>query len=167
MSSFKSFVLLVVLLALSSCGFTPVYKQTVDSTGAVATDEFAAVEIIAPHNLYGQAFATNLSDLLNPSSKTVPIKYRLTTEVDKSESGLTIEQDRTTSRYKVTVMVKYTLTDVATGKVIDQGRIRRDGGYDRVESDYATYVSADDTAKRIIKELAADAKLKIISIIRR
>jgi hypothetical protein len=152
---------------LCSCGFTPVYKKTTDSASGVTTDDMAAIDITIARGLNEQAFQTNLENLLNPTSKSVPTKYLLEVKLSKSETPLLIEQDRTITRYKISVSAQYKLINITDGKVLSEGTTHRDGGYDKVASDYATYVSSDDTTKRIIRELAADTKLKIISALRK
>jgi LPS-assembly lipoprotein len=161
MSLFKK---IAIVFLLCSCGFKPVYQQTNYVDGSeTASDALASVDVIAQHDLNGQFFQTTLTDLLNPTAKAAPKKYRLDVKLDKSETALSIEQDRTITRYKVTVTAKYKLTDTDTSKIISEGALRRDSDYDKVTSDYATYVSAEDSARRATKELASDMKLKVIA----
>ena len=149
------------ILFIASCGFTPVYKKQ-DGKSA---DILASVAVTSTHDLMGQAFKVKLEDILNPLSKQNNKKYRIDTILSKSKVPFAIQQDRTVTRYKLSVMVKYKMFDLTANKVIDTGSLRRDGGFDVVESDYATYISEEDTTKRIIKELAEDTNIRIISII--
>lgn len=147
----------------ASCGFTPIYK-TVDENGNAAMN-LAAVKVESSHDLMGQFYSNRLTDLLNPAAVQVEPQYRMTTTLSKSKTPLAIQQDRTITRYKIVVSVNYRLVDINSGKVIDEGNLRREGGYDKVDSDYATYISDEDTTRRIIKELAEDTRIRIMAIL--
>jgi hypothetical protein len=156
-------IYLVLIFLLASCGFTPVYKTSgMDvNTGG----ELAMIKVVSTHDLNGQYFQTRLEDLLNPKAVSAQEKYQLTVKLTQSEVPIDIQQDRTVTRYKIIVTVAYTLTDIGTNAVVDQASLRREGGYDKVESEYATYVSQEDTVKRVTKELAEDTKLRIMSVL--
>ena len=161
MSLFRVLSLLSAMW-LAACGFTPVHKSM--ESDSEFSEKLAAIEIVSSHDLIGQSFKTNLDNLLNPTSSSIAKKHKMVVKVTKSEVPLAIQEDRTITRYKVILNANYVITDIETGEKIDSGDIRRDGGYDKVDSDYATYISEEDTTKRIIKELAEDAKIRIISV---
>lgn len=148
-------------IALSSCGFTPVYK-TMDENSTNAKS-LAAIEVQSSHDLMGQFYSNKLGDLLNPTAIKVEPKYRIKTELNKNKIPFAIQQDRTITRYKLVVIANYQLVDITNGKVIDKGILRREGGYDKVDSDYATYISDEDTTRRIVKELAEDTRIRIMA----
>lgn len=156
-------ILIFLLLFITACGFTPVYKS-VGNNSQIA-DELASIEIISQHDLSGQFFKTNLENLLNPKSRKMPKKYKMETTIRNSEIALAIQEDRTITRYKIVLNAQYKLTDLATGKEIGHGNIKREGGYDKVDSDYATYISKEDATKRTLRELAEDTKIRIMSAI--
>ena len=145
---------------LSACGFTPIYSQKNNSE---LSKKLAAIKVTPIHNLMGQKYVSALEDVLDPKNTHTANKYIIDAVLYKYVRPLAIEQDRTVTRYKVVVNVEYTLKDQADGKIISKGRIKGEADYDRVESDYATYVSENDTTDRVIKELAQDTKIKIIS----
>lgn len=161
MSSLRKLLILSIALIITSCGFTPVYK-TIDENGSNAKN-LAAVKVESSHDLMGQFYTNKLSDLLNPASVNVEPKYRVKTELKKNKIPFAIQQDRTITRYKLVLVANYQLIDINNGKVIDEGTLRREGGYDRVDSDYATYISDGDTTKRIIRELAEDTRIRIMA----
>lgn len=153
----RSFII-VTVLCLSACGFKPLYGSSQHNS---LSDTLAAVEIPEARNRTEQIFLVHLSDLLNPGNISAPPQYRINVTLNQSSSPLAIQKDRTITRYKTIITAHYTLTDIATGKVIEENSLRRDGGYDRVESDYATYVSETQTVKHILHELAEDFKLRL------
>lgn len=150
-------------ILLSSCGFTPVYKKL--DEGSTAAKNLATIKVESSHDLLGQFFSSRLSDLLNPDANDVEPKYLLETTLTKNKIPFAIQQDRTITRYKVSIDVVYKISNIVTGEVIDKGSLRRDGGYDKVDSDYASYISDEDTTKRIAKELAEDVRVKMIALL--
>lgn len=158
---FVRFCALALTLTISACGFTPVYKATWDDSQM--SDKLASIEIEKADNLLEQVFVSRLQDLLNPTSISSPAKYLIKSDIETQKISLVIQQDRTTTRYKMVATLKYSITDIATGKIVNESSIKREGEYDKVDSDYATYISEEDTKKRIVKELAQDAKVRIMS----
>ena len=154
-------IAMLTSVTLSSCGFTPVYK-TIDDKSSNALS-LASVKVESTHDLMGQFYANKLTDLLNPSAMQVEQKYRVNTSLRKHKIPFAIQQDRTITRYKLVVEASYKLVNIDDGKVLDEGSLRREGGYDKVDSDYATYVSDEDTTKRIVEELAEDTRIRIMA----
>lgn len=145
-----------LLLLLTACGFTPLHGQQ-----NVAPPILKAIDLPAPDNRNQQLFVTALADALNPERSKVPKRYRFSYELEQSSAPLAIQLNRTITRYKVSATVTYRVVDISTGKKVHEGKIRRDSGYDRVESDYATYVSEVKTFENILKELAQDVKIHL------
>ena len=153
-------VIFVVSL-VSSCGFSPVYKK--DTHNANMSEKLASIDFEEPDNINERIFASRLQDLLNPTSISVPNEHIIEYKIGSEKISLVVERDRTTTRYKIIVTASYKIRDISTNKVISKAIVKREGEYDRVESDYATYVSENDAEERIIRELAEDVKIRIIS----
>ena len=151
-------LLVLTSLTLAACGFTPVHKQSNAS-------DLASVKVNTPRGLNEQFFNNHITDLLNPAAVNTPDKYTLDVVLNITQTPLAIQQDRTVTRYKTNVTATYTITEKESGTILDSGKIQREGGYDKVDSDYATYVSEEDTKRRVIKELAEDLKLRTMSVI--
>lgn len=157
----KNLSKLLIVFLITSCGFTPVYK-TVEGESTAAMN-LASVKVESTRDLMGQFYSNKLTDLLNPTSAEVEPQYRISTKLHKNKIPFAIQQDRTITRYKIVVEANYKLVDINSGQVIDEGTLRREGGYDKVDSDYATYISDEDTTRRIIKELAEDTRIRIMA----
>jgi hypothetical protein len=125
--------------------------------------KLAAVEIKPATTLIGQEYRSALQDVLDPANSGAVKEYLIEANVNKDIFPLAIERDRTVTRYKVAVIVDYSLQEIASGKVISKGKIKNEAEYDRVDSDYATYVSENSTASRAIREAAQDTKIRIIA----
>lgn len=156
---------LLSLLMLSACGFTPIYSQKADNT-AIA-EKLASVEVKPIKTLMGQQYVNALKDILDPKNMSAVSEYTIEASLKKDVMPLAIERDRTVTRYKVIIVAEYKLKEQLSGKVVSTGTVKGAADYDRVDSDYATYVSENDTTSRVIKELAQDTKIKIISALLR
>jgi LPS-assembly lipoprotein len=157
----SNFLILAFLILVSGCGFTPMYAQ--NSENAAVAAKLAAVEIKPIKTIVGQQYVVALKDVLDPSHSGAAPEYSFEATVERSTSPLAIAQNRTVSRYKVLVIVDYTLKEIATGKVLSKAVIRNEDDYDNVSSYYSTHVSENESAKRAVRELAEDTKIKIIA----
>lgn len=151
--------LIILLLSLTSCGFSPVYSN--DSSHMSSVVKLASIEVNTSYGLMQQLYKTELEDLLNPDQRVQEKLYKVDIDITKALVPIAIEQDRTITRYKVVVSGNYTLKD-NSNKVISTGKLRSEGSYDKVESDYGTYISEDDTTKRIIRQLAEDTRNRLM-----
>ncbi len=157
---FRFFVVLILLM-VGSCGFTPIYSET----GVVqAAAKLREIRVEPIKTLIGVIYTNKLSDLLNPTDIDNAPKYSLSVDIATNNIALAIQQDRTITRYKIIVTANYKMIDIATKKIVDRGILKREGGYDKVESDYATYVSKEDTTQRVVRELAEDTRLRLVAL---
>lgn len=155
------FAVAIIFLGISGCGFSPMYAQNGDN--AELSAKLASVEIKPIKTLIGQEYRNALEDVLDPSHIGAVKEYVMEANLSKNVLPLAIERDRTVTRYKVVIVVDFTLKEIVSGKVISKGQLKNDTDYDRVNSDYATYVSENDTTNRAIREIAQDTKIRIIS----
>ncbi len=155
------FQLLLCLLIVTACGFSPVYSQK-DTNEDIAA-KLATIRISPIKSILGQEYVNALQDVLDPAHLQAVPEYVINATLTKDTQALAIERDRTVTRYKVIIFVDYKLQEIATGKIISSGKIKNEADYDKVNSDYATYVSENATAIRAIRELAQDTKIRIIS----
>ena len=159
--SFASIIAIIMLVILSACGFTPVHSKQGDNEEVAR--KLASIYVKPIKTLLGQEYVNTLEDILDPSRTGTVKEYEMEVVVSKDVSALAIERDRTITRYKVAVTANYTLKEIASGKIISSGIVRGSSEYDKVDSDYATYVSENDTTNRAIRELAQDTKIRIMS----
>lgn len=159
----KSITLLGValLMSLSACGFQPIYATS--GVNSQLGKELQSIELSYASNVLNQSVARTFKRLISPEGKKHTSRYLLTLNAEASHGALAIQLNQEVTRYKTTVRLSYTLTDMQTGKELRSGKLVRQGGYDVVESEYAEHVSRIDTERRVATELAEDLKLDIIS----
>ena len=164
---FKQTLALLMLTLITACGFSAVHGTPPSNSGDTAVAyKLREVEVNSTKNRDGQLFKTRLEDMINPKSlKQETPQYTLDVKIEREISALAIEQDSSTSRYKVTIRAHYTLKDNVTKQIIDTGTLSRFSGFDRVESDYATYVSEKDALRETIESLADDFKWRLTTVL--
>lgn len=138
-------------LALSGCGYTPLYSA--DATNNVS-EALAQVEI-AP---IGQGFVgldvrTALLDHMSPNGEPARPVQRLEINLVPALGGLLVQPDSAITRYNYTLTANYKLIDVATGKVLNQGGATGTSGYNVVTSEYATVIARRDAERRAARSV--------------
>lgn len=113
-----------VLLAVSACGFTPLYGQ-----GGAGLDRIA---VTTPDDRLGYRLREQLEDALGAHRGAARPEWRLDTRVEQNRRPLGRRIDDTATRYELTVRAEWTLTPAAGGNA-------RTG----VETVTVTYAAAD------------------------
>ncbi len=159
-------VLIILLLMVGACGFTPVYQQ-----GQLRT-QLQNISISAPDNREAQTLKASLEDSIyagggadlhgegNTQQGTQP-KYVLIPNLGLSVLPLSIESNGTTQRYRVIGNANYQLLD-ANGVVQNQGAFERFSSYSIANADYSTYVAGKDAKKQVIEAVAEELRLRLI-----
>jgi LPS-assembly lipoprotein len=141
---------------LSGCGFTPLYASPTVASG------LPAIQVVAPQGRVAYLLRDDLNDALG-HDKDAPPAWRLdfTLRQTRDPRGLTVTD--VAERYDLGLTVSYTLTSVATGKVVHTGEVATQVFYDAANEPYAGIAArqnsqervASDAARRIQVELAA------------
>ena len=152
----------IILCSLNSCGFSPVYsnKQPTELGW-----KLASIALPEAKNRQEQIFINALHTLLTPTGNKEQSEYELIPRLTVTKSDLAIERDRTVTRYKIIANLEYRIQEIATGQEIGHGSLQRQGEFDRVTSDYSTYISQKNTEKKVIEALAEDMRLRLVWIL--
>ncbi|MET0155012.1 MAG: hypothetical protein ABW189_02765 [Rickettsiales bacterium] len=156
----KNIGILATLLCLVGCGFSPVYA--VKEKGGAHREALASVDVSAPQTREGQLFARELLTLLGGSAER-PIEplYRAEVTFKEDELPLHIRRDRIVTRYRMHIDGRYVLRRIVDNAIITEGTVSSTGGYDRVDSDYSTYVSRRELRERLVKALAEECRRRL------
>jgi LPS-assembly lipoprotein len=138
------------------CGFTPMYATPGLSSG------LATIQVVAPQGRIGYLLQQDLEDAL-AHDKTAPPTWRLNMTLVQTRTPRGLSLNDVAERYDVGVTVKYTLTNLTTGKVAYSGQVVSQVSYDEADSPYAGIAArqdaqnrdASDAARRIQIQLAA------------
>lgn len=151
--------LLLAAPMVASCGFTPLYAER---GSASVTADLAGLDVRAPDTKLGRELKYNLLDLLsssgNPPSNPAYVVELAPTVYDED---LAIERDADVTRKNLVMVVPFRLVDTATDAVIMRSTARSRSSYNRVDSEFANIVAAQDAESRIARAIADDIRLQL------
>jgi LPS-assembly lipoprotein len=154
LKAWLSAALALVAASLGGCGFTPLYATPNLSPG------LATIDVIATQGRVGYLLREDLDDALG-HDKSAASAWRLDMTVDQTRGprGLTLTD--VAERYIVGVSVRYSLTDVATGKVVHSGRVASHVSYDEANDPYAGIAARQDSQERAASDAARQIQLDL------
>jgi LPS-assembly lipoprotein len=145
-SSDRRAILSFALLALAGCGFSPALApggSTEGLNGQIAIDPPAAVESFE----FVRALEARLG-------RPEAARYRLSADIEIAEEGMGILPDQTITRYSVLGRVEYTLTEIATGRLVTSGEVSNFTSYAATSTTVATSSAQVDARRRLMTILA-------------
>lgn len=146
----NKFALLLLPLALSACGLTPMYAG--GGSGAVAQG-LAGVEVPPIEGRAGWLMRNALVDRLGAGDAAGP-RYRLDVRLDDQLEGFGLIADDTIARERRTLRARYQLVDLASGAILVDATAGSDAGIDVVSSEYATIAAEQTALENLSKEVA-------------
>jgi LPS-assembly lipoprotein len=138
------------LLALTSCGWAPLYA---DPETGPASEELRAVQVDPILERTGQRLEIALRNSLNPSGEPTPARYRLRTTLSTSLSNLGIQSQGLATLGKLDVFATYFLIDMQSGNNLLVNTLHVANTFDLNPNQYSTTVGEDDAAVRSVAEL--------------
>jgi LPS-assembly lipoprotein len=147
-------------LALSACGFRPLYGDT-DSQAMSPVDHMAAIRISPLPDRIGQQMHNLLRDRLNPTGQPREPVYSLGIRLSESRSELGIRKDETATRANLNLSAKFTLSAARTGDLLYGGHIKSVSSFNILTSPFATGFSEADARERALRELADGIRTRL------
>ena len=166
----RNLKILILLSALTACGFEPLYverhsdekwyyKGEFDTSIA---EEMAQVKVEPIADRIGQLVRNDLLDSLTPKGMPDKPKYRLEiSNVRKSTAKQAMRDDITATRERVEYKLNYGLYDASSGKKLVSGDTLALLGYDIMANPYSTTFSEKKIEKDAAKIMADDISLRI------
>lgn len=162
-SAFKQLTLLMVLCAVSACGFKPVYGK---AERAELSNQLESIQIETEGGRLPQLLKAEIEDQMNPDARRAEKLFIMKIKFTETEMAMFINPDGTSSRGNLQYRSSYTLTRKLDGKLVDSGSLVRTSSYNISDvADYGTYVSRDDARRRGILQLAQDYKLRLANLL--
>lgn len=143
-------VALLLSATVSGCGFTPMY-----ATRGGASD-LPAIAVVVPQGRVAYLLRENLDDLIGHDKTRAPL-WRLDIQVMQIRDPRGLRLDNVAERYDLGLTVKYSLTSIASGKVVRTGEVVSQVSYDAANAPYAGIAARQDSQERA----AADAARRI------
>ncbi len=138
-------------LALTGCGFKPIYAVSED--GSASINQRVAIGVVnAPEDLH-PLIVSALADRI-ALKKGETAQYELTVDAKETAERLAVQIDATVTRYNYRLNARYGLRDLSTGETT-KGRARAVTSYNIVSSQYSTLFAertAQEKAARLLAE---------------
>lgn len=147
--------LILLLLALAACGFTPAYAP-----GGAATRLTGAVRAADPGDKNAFDFVERIEERLG---RTEVHRYDLAYSIATEAVGVGITPDNRIIRYNLQGVIDFTLTDAATGQRITGGRVQSFTSYAATGSTVAGLAAEEDAAFRLMRLLADQVVARLIA----
>ena len=145
MSLFK-YLLILPLLALTACGFTPVF-----GTNGNANVLLISVLVQEPKNREGYSLTKQIEKRLGRATDP---RFNLEVTITTSEAALNVDSTGNINRYNVLGLVEYTLRDTQTGQIAASGRVDSFTGYSASGTTVSAQAAKEDAQERLMIILA-------------
>ena len=146
MNKIKFFLITIILLFFSNCGYKPIY-----SSNNKSNDELLYISVKNIKDRPGQILRNNLSNQLNPENKKTIPKYYLLVNLDENKELIGYRKDMSVTRTDLIINVQYNLKNIKGGEMILKGTTKAVSSYDIVESIYATIIAEKDARTKGLK----------------
>ncbi len=146
-------------LALSACGFRPLYATGTTPEGM--SQYFSQVYVESIPGRQGVHLRNQLMDALTPAGTPSSAAYRLTIKLEDLKEGLAIQENTQITRYNYSLTAKYELRDSVSGEILDKGTTRAIAAYNVVDSQFATQSAERDAQDRAAREVGEDIRLRL------
>ena len=146
MSSFDRRALLLGCLAVSACGFAPVYGP---GSGAARLRNRVAID--APSRRVEFELQGALERNLGVADSAA---YDLSYAVTLQDERVAISATNTTTRRNIIGEATYALRERTTGAIVAEGRVRSFTGFSNTGSTQATRTAREDAEDRLMQILA-------------
>jgi LPS-assembly lipoprotein len=141
-------------LALSGCGFTPLYAQQ----GVIS--HLAAIDVVAPEGRTGFLMRQSLDDAF-AKSRSGPATYRMNIQLAEARYPRGIRIDNVATRYEYVLTANYQLASLPSGALAKKGSVRVELTYDSADQPYASIAAQQDAQERAAEEAARRIQLEL------
>lgn len=146
-------------LSLGGCGFRPLYG---DHGAASVVNGLSDIDVAAPATEVGRELKFALLDRFSQSGDApVSPAYRLLLAPTSYTQDVAVQQNAQVTRANFVLVVPFRLVETAHNKTVLSSTARSRSSYNRVESEYANLVAANDASHRTAEAVADDIKLQI------
>jgi LPS-assembly lipoprotein len=156
-------------VALSGCGFQPVYMPTATGTAGVAQRELNAIEVDLIPERPGQELRQALQDRLELGNDGVAHLYDLKVGFGISGEGIAVQSDTIATRIRMIGTATWTLVAKDPGRTqISHGFAKAVDGFNLLDEQvFAADLSNEAIQKRLAEALADQITLQLATFFRR
>jgi len=137
---FSRIFVLLGLLGLGACGFSPVYSE---QSGAIASAQLRNITISPTGNRTTQLVRNQLIKQFSNSGETQAPEFYLSLVVTESLSSVLIRRTTDVQRNNLTINARYTLQSADRRTVLTKGRTVAVAPYNLVSKDFGTISTSE------------------------
>ena len=144
---------------LSGCGFEPLYAER-NAPGLSTL--FTTIQIQqannSPDNDTNRAVYSALSKTLRPEGKPA---YRLDIWAEENKTGALMDNNSREARTRFTLKIRYSLYDIAKGKVVTNGTASASTSFNVDISEYANLIALESAQSRAANAVSEKIVLQL------
>lgn len=155
-------------LGLSACGFTPLYgtaglSPALSSIEVVRSDQSAGPADRADYVVHERVYYLLREQLDEELARDLgaPARYHLAYTIVEQRYPRGIRVNNVATRYEIDLTVRYSLTDAATGKVLQQGSEPVQVSYASADPPFAGVMAEQDAEERAANQAAVQIRLAL------
>ena len=152
MSWHRPLLALLVPLALSACGFHPLYSKS--GADPAMREEFASIQIDPLKDRQGQEIHNALIKTLTPAGQPSLPRYHLFVTYQVTESQAALSTDETATRDVMRFLILYKLYEGTT--VLTSGTFPEIFSYNFLQEHYANVGAQADIMERVSDQIAME-----------
>jgi LPS-assembly lipoprotein len=141
---------IALLLALSGCGWTPLYANR---ESGPASAELRAIRVDPIPDRVGQRLEIALGNSFNPTGEPTKARYRLQTGLSYTLSNVGLISQGTATIGRVDLIATYRLIDLKSKAVLLINTVHTQDSFALNPNQYSTVVAENDSGARGVVEL--------------
>ena len=159
MKIFSRIVIVAAALALSGCGFSPLYGTT--EAGSPVALKLASIAVTEQDTRLGQLVRNEIVSGITPAGSAGGNAYRLELDAKGSEELAISAIDTDSLRKHYRVNVSFVLYDTDTSKPVYSGKTFSQVPYDRIDAPVANLQAQVNAQERAARESGRDIRTRL------
>ena len=154
---------MVIAVALSACGYKPLYG--VASNGQEVADSLSSISIEETDTRVGQLIRNNLLSSMRPAGTAENDRFRLTINPSVSLTLLADDDARDVQRKRLRLSVAYRLIEISSGSEVNAGKTFSNVSYDIVNEPIADLEAESNATSKAAQEVGQDIRIRLAAFI--
>lgn len=152
----KNFLVILMVVALSSCGFKPAYRQ--DSRYYQILNQ---IEVQPVNSIEGVEFYNHLLHIM-PQNQDIEKLYSLKCNIEIKQDFNIIQENADILRQKSTILVHYEVVDIKTGSVILKDKFHQFSSHTTNLLPYNNYELEQNSYRSLALSAAEEVRNRLI-----
>lgn len=151
----------LMLLAVSACGFKPVYDTRASSGGSTAMESLHHLAVAPIPNRAGVRLKNELERLFSPAAQ--PMSHTVYIDLQSKSAVTAIEDDASVRRRNLELIAEVRLVPAGGAISIPEYKttVRSNAGAEQLPSDFSTLVSEGAAEQRAVEQLARQIRQRL------